>query len=335
MRNLIKRIMTAALILALLCLPAAGLAEGGEAGVYAFAPGGVTLTLPQDLNGLTGEISLAGDQLSPSVYYTAVYYAAMAKDEYEALVSGALPTDRQETAIARMIWMGYIFAVRGGGPSVLDQYFSEPVKESDVTVLAETDGWTFYHYGWPAAALPDEIGEPYASEYARLAAAYGDILAAGAYQEPLRPGSELIGQTLRFETTDSEGAPVTSEELFAQHEITMLNVWTSWCYYCIQELETLQAIDGRLSEADCAVVGLLYDSDEPGALDTAKGLMAEHGATYRSILVTDELKAQLPVSAFPTTYYVDREGTIIDAPIIGAYTDSYEPTLYGLLEARG
>ena len=80
----------------------------------------------------------------------------------------------------------------------------------------------------------------------------------------------MVGSKVQFQTTDTEGNPVTSEKLFGSHEITMINIWISWCGYCIDEMEELEAINGRLGEKNCAVVGLLSDGNEEKALASGK-----------------------------------------------------------------
>ena len=61
--------------------------------------------------------------------------------------------------------------------------------------------------------------------------------------------------------------------------------------------------------------------------------MEEAGADYPNVLMPDELITQ--IQAYPTTFFVDREGTILSAPIVGAMVDLYEPTLERLLESVG
>ena len=100
---------------------------------------------------------------------------------------------------------------------------------------------------------------------------------SGVYEAPANPYADLIGKTVSFETTDIDGNPVTSEELFAQHPVTMVNMWTTWCGYCIAEMEELQAIHERVGDIGCAVVGLLGDGDTPEMAELGKSIMEEHG----------------------------------------------------------
>ena len=143
-----------------------------------------------------------------------------------------------------------------------------------------------------------------------------------------------MGRKVEFETTDIDGNLITSEELFGSHEITMVNIWTSWCGYCIDEMKELEAINGRLSAKDCAVVGILADGDEEDALASGKETLKEKSVTYTNILPPENLNDIFYISGYPTTYFVNREGIIVDKPITGAYVDQYEPAVETLLSGN-
>ena len=155
------------------------------------------------------------------------------------------------------------------------------------------------------------------------------------FGKPADPAADMIGRRIRFETTDTEGNPVKSEELFGSHEITMVNIWASWCGYCIDEMEELEAINGRLAEKDCAVVGLLTDGSEEEALASGKETLREKGVTYTNILPPENLDDLFYIEAYPTTCFVDREGVVIGTPIVGARIDQYEPMIEALLSGEG
>ena len=108
--------------------------------------------------------------------------------------------------------------------------------------------------------------------------------------------AELVGKTLSFETTDLDGNAVKSEDLFAQHELTMVNIWTTWCGPCKGELAGLGEMNRRLAEKDAAVEGAMvqFCSDDAcmvGKTD-ANGVAAfevEEGRSYTvHILKTPE-----------------------------------------------
>ena len=122
------------------------------------------------------------------------------------------------------------------------------------------------------------------------------------------------------------GNPVSSAELFSQNEITLLNLWTSWCGPCIGELEDLQALHVELQEKGCGVMGMLLDDD----LETARQLIKENGVAYPVLLGPEGLEDFLPVESVPTTLLVGRDGTVLAAPIVGAYMEKYIAALDAL-----
>lgn len=145
------------------------------------------------------------------------------------------------------------------------------------------------------------------------------------------PAAETETQTLSFETTDLNGNAVSSEELFSSHQITMVNVMTTWCTYCIQELPELQELSESYASRDCAVVGLLYDGTDDALIETGKTLMEEAGVSYTVLCPWDGMEEQLPLQAFPTTFFVDSTGAMVGEPVVGADLEAYAAQLDALL----
>ncbi len=136
---------------------------------------------------------------------------------------------------------------------------------------------------------------------------------------------------LYFETTDIDGNTVKSDELFAEHEITMVNVWTSWCGPCINELPELEKLNEEFQEKDAVIVGLLYDGSEEGAVEDARDILEETGVTYLILLPWDTMEEDLDIQAFPTTFFINQKGEVVGDRIIGAMVDLYPSALDELL----
>ena len=122
-----------------------------------------------------------------------------------------------------------------------------------------------------------------------------------------------------------------SEDLFSAHKLTMVNVWTTWCGYCLAEMPELQTLSESLADRDVAVVGLLYDGTEPGALDEAADILAQTGVTYTNLLPWEGAGTQLGIQAFPTTFFVDSEGRLVGETILGAQLEAYTAQIDALL----
>jgi len=138
-----------------------------------------------------------------------------------------------------------------------------------------------------------------------------------------------------FTTTDLEGNEVTSEALYAQNKITMVNLWATWCGPCVGELGELAQIHAQLQEMGCGIVGVLLDSMTDEGKAAAPQLMEENGTNYPVVAYSADMDALLEgVSGIPTSFFVDSTGAIVGEPVVGAYPDKYLPSVQALLEAN-
>jgi thiol-disulfide isomerase/thioredoxin len=149
---------------------------------------------------------------------------------------------------------------------------------------------------------------------------------------PKEPEDPWIGKTLTFETTDLDGNTVRSEELFAKHDITMLNFWATWCEPCKGELRELGAINRRMQAENCAIVGILNDEDSEETIELGKALLEENGVDYLNLKMPAVLgEAEIAVS-LPTSVFVDSNGVIIAPLVKRAFVNLYETKFHELLD---
>ena len=143
-------------------------------------------------------------------------------------------------------------------------------------------------------------------------------------------GNELSleGKWLLFETTDLSGNPVNSVDLFSEHEITMLNLWGTWCGPCIQELPELNKVNALLSDIDGAVVGLLNDGRGANNVDLAKRYLAENNVQYLNILSPENMDELIRQSYYPMTVFVNRKGVVVGKTLFGAPSQKYVVDYY-------
>ena len=149
------------------------------------------------------------------------------------------------------------------------------------------------------------------------------FLSAFSFRSPIWPKDLNIGDVIRFETTDLNGNPVSSEELFAESEVTMVNLWGTWCGPCKRELPELAVMAKEFEAQGCRVIGICNDAYAEDKLEKAKGLLQDAGAEYLNLVGSPGLDAILHASAFPSTYFVDREGRLLMLPIVGADVEGY------------
>ena len=136
---------------------------------------------------------------------------------------------------------------------------------------------------------------------------------------------EGAGNLGKFSMEDINGSAYT-EELFADHDLTMVNVFTTWCTPCIREIPDLEKLHKEMEGQGVGVVGIVLDAigssgkvDEK-AVEKAKILAEKTGAAY-PFLIPDEgyLGGRLAgIAAVPETFFVDKDGNIVGETISGS-----------------
>ena len=119
-----------------------------------------------------------------------------------------------------------------------------------------------------------------------------------------------------FSTYDMQMQPVT-EEIFSGYDLTMVNIWATWCGYCVQEMPELAKLKDMLPEN----VNLITICDDATTeTELAYSILQQTGATnFQTLMGTQEIYDQFlyQVYAFPTTYFLDSEGNPVGEPLMG------------------
>lgn len=124
-----------------------------------------------------------------------------------------------------------------------------------------------------------------------------------------------MAEGVEFFTVDMEGNPVT-QEIFADYDITMVNVWATWCGYCLEEMPSFVELKNSLPENanliticdDAAIetelVSLILDLIKPN---------------FTTLVATEDMYSNIlsQVYAFPTTFFIDSEGNMVGEPVVG------------------
>ena len=202
--------------------------------------------------------------------------------------------------------------------------------------LGEADGYLFYLYD-SADEFEDRINAmrpENAEECRRFIAALREAFPKAEFFAPVKSADPYFGMILSFETTDLDGNPVKSEELFAGSDITMLNIWATWCDPCKGELEELGELDHRLQELNCRVIGILSDGENDEAIAEGKAILAERHADYLNLTPSADLRELLDnVEGIPLSLMVNESGFVM-ASITGAQVTAYEPAIRRLLSGE-
>ena len=147
----------------------------------------------------------------------------------------------------------------------------------------------------------------------------------------MTPDSDVL-KFPSFKGKDLDGNDVTSEELFAQNKVTVVNFWFTACKPCVEELADLEALNQKVKEMGGEVIGInsfTLDGDETAILE-AKDVLSKKNATFRNIYFPSDSEAgQFTASLFsyPSTYVVDKNGNIIGQPLFGGITSEEQAKL--------
>lgn len=137
---------------------------------------------------------------------------------------------------------------------------------------------------------------------------------------------EAAGILSSFACTDLEGNQV-DQSILEEYDITMVNVWATFCGPCLREMPDLGELAAEYEEKGVRIVGLLSDvldsegniSDEQ--VETAKEIVESTGADYLHLLPSQDLYGLLSqIYAVPTTFFVDKEGRQVGKTYVKSMT---------------
>ena len=131
----------------------------------------------------------------------------------------------------------------------------------------------------------------------------------------------------KFETKGVDGKDYT-EKVFSDYDLTLVNVFTTWCSPCVNEIPELEKLYEEMKEKGVGVVGVVLDTvgdDAKQNEDTVKkaGVLKEKTKASYPFLVPDStmMNGRLNgISAFPETFFVDKEGNIVGETYSGSHT---------------
>lgn len=144
---------------------------------------------------------------------------------------------------------------------------------------------------------------------------------------PEEPEPEALDESTRltaFSARDIQGNAVT-DAVFAEADVTMLNVWGTFCGPCLNEMPDLGALSSEYAGKGLQIIGLVGDvreNDEDAAY--VQEIVDKTGANYQHLLPSSDLQDQLlsKLMYYPTTIFYDKNGYMIDKLIVGSHSKS-------------
>ena len=334
------------MLLAVLLLASLGTSafaeEKAEGKKEVFEENGFTLTLPDAFN----EENLKGHflpypygQSDDGIYYITFIYNAMPKEELaileeksmDELTEADLALVRSKQTVMAAVYTIDVKALSAENTAILEK------EKEKMTEFAKSGDLTYY-----LVDLSEEtekflagIAPAYQEEFRTLQAALVEALKNAEFFAPIIPGKDLVGKSVSFKGTDLDGKPVKSEDIFKGHEITMVNLWATWCHNCVDEMTGLGEMAKRLADKNVAVVGICMDADDE--LEACRAILKEHNVDYLNLMPVEGLEELLEwQGSLPTSYFFDSEGKLLCMPFRGApmSMDAYEEVIDGLLAGK-
>lgn len=127
-----------------------------------------------------------------------------------------------------------------------------------------------------------------------------------------------------FTTEDINGEEYT-EAVFQEADLTMVNVFATWCGPCVDEIPYLAELNEKMKDKGGQVIGIV--------MDTVKGTKKDDEGIKKAQILAEKTKAGYPfllpdsgymngrlshVQAFPETFFVDKNGKIVGETYSGS-----------------
>lgn len=129
----------------------------------------------------------------------------------------------------------------------------------------------------------------------------------------------------KFNVKDVHGKGYT-EDIFKDSELTMVNVFATWCTACIKEITDLEKLNKEMAKRKVKVVGVVTDtlnnsSEDKEAINKAKVISERTGATYPFLIPDSKyFNGRLDgIQAYPQTFFVDKNGNIVGQTYEGSH----------------
>jgi len=127
---------------------------------------------------------------------------------------------------------------------------------------------------------------------------------------------------------DLAGREVSSDEF--KGKVLVLDFWATWCAPCRTEIPGYLDLQRKEGKSGLVIVGVSLDQEGP---DVVQRFVASQKITYPVVLGDDRMvEAFGGLAAIPTTFIIDRNGTIRFRKVGAMPADKFEAVLKTFLE---
>jgi thiol-disulfide isomerase/thioredoxin len=109
-----------------------------------------------------------------------------------------------------------------------------------------------------------------------------------------------------FTLLDVEGLQVSLQKY--RGKVVFLNFWATWCIPCREEMPSLERLHQTYQAQDLAILSI----DLKEGAEHVKAFFQKHGLSFPSLLDPNgTVFRDYLVAGMPTTYLIDRDGTLL------------------------
>jgi len=105
-------------------------------------------------------------------------------------------------------------------------------------------------------------------------------------------------------------------------QVVFLNFWATWCPPCRSEMPSIERLNRKMNGYECVSLAVSIDGFETAQL---KNIISSNHYTFTVLHDPEQGVADAYlISGIPTTYIIDKDGTIVDKSVGAEYWDSDE-----------
>jgi len=117
------------------------------------------------------------------------------------------------------------------------------------------------------------------------------------------------------------------DSIFKDKDLTVLNIWGTFCGPCIQEMPELGEWQRSLPD-NVQIIGLVADvagKEDADHIELANTILDKTNAHFTNIIPNNDFAELLSgVVGVPTSFFINKEGKIVGKPIVGAQVPKYK-----------
>lgn len=248
-----------------------------------------------------------------------------------AMMRFSLPTEEQKAEEAvRIDFFRWEEALPKLG--VIGIYEKSLVEQLDALTLCDThkklgessDGKYEYYVSTASTASENLAAELVESEISLSEMLPIDL--ENGYSAFSAARMEHLASVGNFTTEDIFGTAY-DQTVFADYDLTLVNIFATWCSPCVQEMPELEQLRQEYAEKGIklGIVAIVMDAKTGSGTDSSvlakAAQLAKNSRAQFPFLIPDEtmLNGRLEgIMAYPESFFVDGSGTIISEPYVGA-----------------